>query len=76
MRHDSISILVPDSAPAETDLSTHVGAVMGSAEPTAGLLFDAAPETSTTDAAGGLLFSELASRYLANRELVGLKRRR
>ena len=26
------------------------------------------------DAAGGLLFSELASRYLANRELIGLKR--
>ena len=26
------------------------------------------------NAAGGLLFSELASRYLANRELVGLKR--
>ena len=27
-----------------------------------------------SDAAGGLLFSELASRYLANRELIGLKR--
>jgi integrase len=26
------------------------------------------------DAAGGLLFSQLASRYLANRELIGLKR--
>jgi hypothetical protein len=26
------------------------------------------------DAAGGLLFSELARRYLANRELIGLKR--
>ncbi len=29
---------------------------------------------TSSDAAGGLLFSELASRYLANRELVGLKR--
>lgn len=29
---------------------------------------------TSADAAGGLLFSELASRYLANRELVGLKR--
>ena len=57
MRHDSISILVPDSAPSETDLSTPVGTVTGSAEPTT-----------------GLLFSELASRYLTNRELVGLKR--
>ena len=27
-----------------------------------------------SDATGGLLFSELASRYLANRELIGLKR--
>ena len=43
----------------------------------------AAERTSTTvsdtvtgpgDAAGGLLFSELANRYLANRELIGLKR--
>ena len=27
-----------------------------------------------SDATGGLPFSELASRYLANRELIGLKR--
>jgi integrase len=35
-----------------------------------------APRASgdVTGTAGGLLFSELASRYLANRELVGLKR--
>ena len=57
MRHDSISILGPDSAPAEPAVSTPVGTVMGSAEPTT-----------------GLLFSDLASRYLTNRELVGLKR--
>jgi hypothetical protein len=33
------------------------------------------PDTAMdADAGGGLLFSELASRYLANRELIGLKR--
>ena len=31
----------------------------------------AVPDSGMT---GGLLFSELASRYLANRELIGLKR--
>ena len=31
-------------------------------------------DVTDPDAAGGLLFSELASRYLANRELIGLKR--
>jgi integrase len=37
---------------------------------------DRTPKASgdLTDAAGGLLFCELASRYLANRELIGLKR--